>query len=77
MRLVVVTPEAPLVDTEVDSVEAPGSEGEFGVLPGHEPLLAPLAAGELRYKVGGSTQTLEIKGGFAEVTSDAVTVLAD
>ena len=77
MRLVVVTPEAPLVDTEVDSLVAPGSEGEFGVLPGHEALLAPLAAGDLRYVSAGTPQTLAIKGGFAEVTPDSITILAD
>ena len=77
MRLVVVTPEAPLLDTEVDSVVAPGAEGEFGVLVGHESLLAPLAEGAIRYTSGGAEQTLEIKGGFAEVSPEGVTVLAD
>ena len=77
LRLSIVTPERPVLETDVESVEAPGSEGEFGVLPGHEPFLAPLGAGELRYTEASGSHDLSITGGFAEVTGERVTVLAD
>jgi F-type H+-transporting ATPase subunit epsilon len=77
LRLRIVTPERPVVDAEVDTVVCPGSEGQFGVLPGHEPFLAPLRDGVVEW--GGRAQRgrLAISGGFAEVTADAVVVLAD
>jgi F-type H+-transporting ATPase subunit epsilon len=77
LRLSVVTPERPVIDGEVDSVQAPGAEGEFGVLPGHEPFLAPLAGGDLRYTDGSGSHRIGIAGGFAEVTGERVTILAD
>ena len=77
LALSIVTPERPLVETEVDSVVLPGSEGQFGVLPGHEALLAPLAEGAITYQESGRTVRVEITGGFAEVTQSRVTVLAD
>jgi len=75
--LSVVTPESPLVESEVQDVVLPGAEGEFGVLPDHEALLAPLQAGVLSYRAGGTVKRLELGGGFAEVTRERVTVLAD
>ena len=77
LRLSIVTPERPILETEAERVEAPGSEGEFGVLPGHEPFLAPLGAGELRYTDSSGSHSVRITGGFAEVTGERVTVLAD
>ena len=77
MRLSIVTPAAPLVDSDVDSVVLPGSEGEFGVLPEHELVLAPLREGLLVYTAGGQSRTVAITGGFAEITHSAVNVLAD
>ena len=76
LQLSIVTPERPLVETEVESVVVPGANGEFGVLPGHEPFLAPLQPGVLYYKAGGQQQRVAISGGFAEVARDRVTVLA-
>jgi F-type H+-transporting ATPase subunit epsilon len=75
-RLKVVTPERALIDTEVDSVIVPGSEGEFGVLPGHELFLAPLLPGVVEYAQGGERRRLAVSGGFAEVTQERVTLLA-
>ena len=74
-RLTVVTPARPVVDAEVESVVAPGQEGEFGVLTSHEPFLAPLQAGVLRYTENGQTHQLRVAQGFAEVTHERVTVL--
>ena len=77
LALSIVTPERPVVETEVDSVVLPGSEGEFGVLPGHEALLAPLREGAVTYQEAGRAVRVAITGGFAEVTQSRVTVLAD
>jgi F-type H+-transporting ATPase subunit epsilon len=76
LRLSIVTPMRPLVDADVDQVIAPGSEGEFAVLPGHAPFLIALKAGVVRWTQGGRTSRAAIAGGFAEVTQDRVTVLA-
>jgi F-type H+-transporting ATPase subunit epsilon len=77
LALSIVTPARAVVETEVDSVVLPGSEGEFGVLPGHEALLAPLREGAVVYQEAGQSVRVEITGGFAEVTQTHVTVLAD
>jgi F-type H+-transporting ATPase subunit epsilon len=77
IRLSIMTPAAALVeDLAVDAVVAPGREGEFGVLPAHEPFLAPLRPGVLRYRAGASEQRVAISGGFAEVTPERITILA-
>jgi F-type H+-transporting ATPase subunit epsilon len=74
--LQIVTPERMLVHEQVDEVEIPGVEGYFGVLPGHTPLLAALAVGELWYRKGQEKTYLSIMYGFAEVLPDRVTILA-
>ena len=74
--LQIVTPDKLLVREQVDEVEIPGSEGYFGVLPGHTPLLAALAVGELWYRKGQEKTYLAIAFGFAEVLPDRVTILA-
>ena len=74
--LQIVTPDKMLVHERVDEVEIPGSEGYFGVLPGHTPLLASLAVGELWYRKGQEKTFLSIAFGFAEVLPERVTILA-
>lgn len=74
--LQIVTPSRLIVQEQVDEVQIPGSEGYFGVLPGHTPLLASLAVGELWYRKGQEKTYLAIAGGFAEVLPDRVTILA-
>jgi F-type H+-transporting ATPase subunit epsilon len=76
LKLEVVTPERLLVSADVDEVQLPGSEGYFGVLPGHTPLLATLQVGELWYRIGAEKHFLAVAFGFAEVLPDRVTVLA-
>jgi len=76
LELRIVTPERLLVSEQVDEVEIPGSEGYFGVLPGHTPLLADLAVGEMWYRKGQEKTYLSIAYGFVEVLPDRVTVLA-
>lgn len=75
--LEVVTPERQLLSQQVDEVIAPGSEGEFGVLPGHCHFLSTLRIGELRYRIDGQTHSMAVLWGFAEVTPTRVTVMAE
>ena len=76
LTLEIVTPDRALLREEVDEVVVPGSEGEFGVLPGHTPLLSTLQIGELWYRQGQEKHFLAIAFGFVEVLPDRVTVLA-
>ena len=76
VMLEIVTPERSLVSEQVDEVQLPGSEGYFGVLPGHTPLLATLQVGELWYRIGQEKHYLAVAFGFAEVLPERVTVLA-
>ena len=75
--LEVVTPDKLICSEYVDQVSAPGSEGDFGVLPGHCPFLSTLRIGELQYHIGEKTQFMSILWGFAEVTPTKVTILAE
>jgi len=77
VRLELATPARQLVSTEVDEVVAPGSEGYFGVLPGHAPFLTTLGAGEVSYRHGREDAYLTVIGGFAEVQGDRVMILAE
>ena len=77
LLLELTTPTRLVVSEQADEVVAPGSEGYFGVLPGHAPLLATLGAGELMYRQGAREHYLAVSGGFAEVRDDRVIVLAD
>jgi F-type H+-transporting ATPase subunit epsilon len=76
LTLEIVTPERALVTEQVDEVQLPGSEGFFGVLPGHTPLLATLQVGEMWYRIGQERHHLAIAFGFVEVLPERVTVLA-
>ncbi len=75
--LEVVTPEKMLLSRDVDMVIAPGTEGEFGVLPGHCHFLSTLRIGELRYQIGDIWHYMSVLWGFAEVTPTKVTVMAE
>jgi len=77
LSLEVATPARLVVAETVDEVVIPGSQGYFGVLPGHAPLLATLGIGELTYRKGGVQFHLALTGGFAEVRNDKVIVLAE
>lgn len=76
LQLEIVTPDRALGREEVDEVYIPGSEGYFGVLPGHTPLLATMKVGEMWYRIGQVKHYLAIAGGFVEVLPDRVSVLA-
>jgi F-type H+-transporting ATPase subunit epsilon len=77
LYLEVVTPDRLMVGQEVDMVEAPGTAGEFGVLPGHVAFLTTLEHGEIRFMVDGATRFVATSGGFAEVVDNKVTMLVD
>ena len=75
--LSVVTPQKQLISEEVDQVNAPGSEGDFGILYDHAPFLTNLRSGQLSYENDGEFTTLVIGGGYLEVTDNRVTILAE
>jgi F-type H+-transporting ATPase subunit epsilon len=77
LLLEVVTPDRLVLSTEAEVVVCPGAEGQFGVLPGHIPFLSALEIGEMYYKAGGKTEYLAVSGGFAEVTGEKVTIVAE
>jgi len=72
-----VSPEKLAFSGEVDQVDIPGVEGDFGVLAGHEALVAAVRPGILTVIVGGSRQKIIVLGGLAEVSEKGLTVLAD
>ena len=73
-----VSPEKVLFDSQVVQVDVPGSEGYFGVLAGHAPLITTLRPGVLViYGEGGEQLRVVVNGGFAEVGPSGLTVLAD
>jgi F-type H+-transporting ATPase subunit epsilon len=72
-----VAPERELVNEEVDQVDVPGAEGEFGVLPHHAPVMAIVKPGALRVYSNGAIRKIFVNGGFADVTPAGLTVLAE
>jgi len=77
LKLEIVTPYGLILSNDVDEVTAAGSEGEFGVLPGHAPFLTTLKIGMLIFKKGNEVRYIFVNSGFAEVGPDKVTILAD
>jgi len=78
MLLEIVAPSRQVVRSEhVDEVIAPGSEGEFGVLPGHTPFLTTLKVGMLSYREGTEWHHLAVEWGYAEVGPDRIVILAE
>jgi F-type H+-transporting ATPase subunit epsilon len=72
-----VSPEKLLFSGEVEQVDVPGAEGDFGVLAGHAPMVTTLRPGILTVKSSGGEQKIVVLGGFAEVSAEGLTVLAD
>ena len=75
--LTIVTPERAIVHEDVDELEIPGSDGYFGVLPGHAPLFSELKVGEVAYRKGDRWFFLAVAWGFVEVLSNQVRILAE
>ena len=77
-QLELVSPEKLLLSRQVEMVVIPAAEGEMGVLPGHAPMIVTLRGGVIRVVEGGKdAERLFVAGGFAEVTPERVTILAD
>jgi F-type H+-transporting ATPase subunit epsilon len=72
-----VSPEKLAFSGEVDQVDIPGLEGDFGVLAGHAPVVAAIRPGILTVTQGGTHQKIIVLGGLAEVSEKGLTVLAD
>jgi len=77
LLLEIVTPEKLSVNTQVEEVTIPGTEGEFGVLRGHASLLTSIEIGELSYLKEGKRTSFAVETGYAEILSSKVTVLVE
>ena len=77
LRFSLVSPERELFAGEVDQVDAPGSEGDFGVLFGHAPFMTTLKEGRVKVFNDGDEAVFEVRGGFADVTPAGLTILAE
>jgi len=77
LRLDLVTPYKRVLSVDVDEVTAPGTVGEFGVLPDHTPLLTTLKVGVLTYRQGGETFQVAVNWGYVEVEDNVMTVLVE
>src|SRR4051812_37547199 len=77
IQLEIVTPRGKALDVTADEVTAPSVEGEFGVMPGHLPLLAALRTGIVTYRQGGDVKKCAVGAGFAEAGPTKVSILTD
>jgi F-type H+-transporting ATPase subunit epsilon len=77
LQFSLVSPERELFTGEVDQVDVPGTEGDFGVLPLHAPFMAAIRTGAITVFNEGAQTKYMIQGGFADVTPDGLTVLAE
>ena len=77
LRLEIVTPYGLILGEDVDEISTSGSEGDFGVLPGHVNFITTLKIGMLSFRKGNETKFVFINSGYAEVGPDKVTILAD
>jgi len=77
LHFALVSPERELFNGAVDHVVVPGSEGEFGVSPNHAPVMSVIKPGALRILNDGAEQRIFVNGGFADVTPEGLTVLAE
>ena len=76
-QLRVVTPSRLMLEQDVEEITAPGTVGDFGVLPDHITFLGSLETGTFRFRTGSETKLMAIRGGFAEVSDNVMTVLAN
>ncbi|WP_297802334.1 ATP synthase F1 subunit epsilon [uncultured Brevundimonas sp.] len=72
-----VAPEREIFAGQVDQVDAPGVEGDFGVLPGHAPFMTTLREGVITIYEGNARRRFDVKGGFADVNAEGLTILAE
>ncbi len=77
LHFALVSPERELFNGRVDHVVVPGSEGEFGVMPNHAPVMSVIKPGALKVIDDGAERRIFVNGGFADVTPEGLTVLAE
>ena len=77
LQVELVAADRKVWEGEANQVSARSTEGELGILPGHQPLLCVLGEGEVRVNAGGSWRTAQIDGGFMSVDHDRVTIIAE
>jgi len=77
IELEIVTPRGRALAATVDEVTAPSAQGEFGVLPGHLPVVAALRTGIVQYRIGNETKRVAVGTGFAEAGENKLLILAD
>lgn len=77
LRLDIVTPDKVVLQAEVDYVGACGVDGQFGLMPSHAAMLSALKIGDLYYRQGNTTSWVFVSGGFAQISENKVTVLAE
>ena len=77
IQVIVVTPEATVVDAQTSFVTLPFHDGELGVAANHAPLIGRLGVGEMRFESDGKTRRFYIDGGFAQIADNVVSVMAE
>jgi F-type H+-transporting ATPase subunit epsilon len=77
LKLIVVTPEATVLDVTAEFVTLPLYDGEIGIGRGHAPMIGRLGFGELRYRFAGDTNKYYVDGGFVQVQDNMVSVLTN
>lgn len=77
MQLDIITPEKNIYSGEVELVNFPGSDGSFGVLKDHAPVVSTLREGEIKVVAGGEEKSFDVKGGVVEVNNNKIIVLAE
>ena len=77
MRVLVISPERAVFDGEAESVTAPAYDGQVGILPRHAPFMTLLGSGTLAVRKGGTTSRFHVQGGFLQVVSNTVRVVAE
>lgn len=77
LNVQIITPEKVLFSDQADMVVVPGTEGDFGVLPGHAPFISTVRPGVITVESGNVTRKIAVAGGIAEAVPDRCTVLAE
>jgi len=77
LQVELVSPERRLDSLEADAVELPGSDGDFSAMPGHVPTATTLRPGIVKIRIGNDVREYVIAGGFAEITGESVSVMAE
>ena len=76
MRVLIISPEQSVFDGEADQLVAPAFDGEVGILPRHAPFMTLLGDGVLTVRQGGQAHRFRVRGGFLQVLSDTVRIVA-